>query len=165
MLPLTMLTAQKLADFLTATDGIEAEVNAVASIAQRAVPAMPASQVFVTTTSIAIADLRQQLGYPRVTVYSTRVKNQQIEKFRSLSGIVSVVAEISATADLVDEVDSYIHFYVEAVSNVLRRNIGDWGDGLFFPGSYDLEMQPPSIGGNGFLQTARVTCELKVSRN
>ena len=165
MLPLTIQAAQKLADFLTSSNGIETEVNLVASLAGRSIPALPATQVFVTSTSTSMADVQQQLGYPRVAVFSNRVRNQQTEKFRSLSGMVTVIAEISATADLVDQEESAIHFYVEAVSNVLRRNIGDWGDGVFFPGTYDVEVQAPSTGASGFLQLARITCELKVSRN
>jgi hypothetical protein len=165
MLPLTILAAQKFADLLTNSNNLEGEVTRIASLAVRSVPALPATQVFVTSTSTTMADLQQQLGYPRVAVFSNRVRNQQIEKFRSLSGVVTLVAEISATADLVDEVDSAIHFYVEGVSNVLRRNIGDWGDGMFFPGTYDIEVQPPSTGASGFLQLARITCELNVSRD
>ena len=106
MLPLTIQAAQKLADFLTSSNGIETEVNLVASLAGRSVPALPRTQFFVTSTSTSMADVQQQLGYPRVAVFSNRVRNQQTEKFRSLSGVVTVVAEISATADLVDQVES-----------------------------------------------------------
>jgi hypothetical protein len=165
MLPLTIQAAQKLSDLLTSPNGIETEVNLVASLAGRTVPPLPATQVFVTSTSTSMADVQQQLGYPRIAVFSNRVRNQQTEKFRSLSGVVTLIAEISTTADLVDQVESAIHFYVEAVSNLLRRNIGDWGDGMFFPGAYDVDVQPPSTGASGFLQLARITCELKVSRN
>ena len=147
------------------SNGLEREVTRIASLAVRSVPALPQSQVFRDIDLDHDGGLQQQLGYPRVAVFSNRVRNQQIEKFRSLSGVVTVVAEISATADLVDEVDSAIHFYVEAVSNVFRRNIGDWGDGMFFPGTYDIEVQPPSTGASGFLQLARITCELNVSRD
>lgn len=165
MLPLTMQAAQKFADLLTSSSGIETELNLVASLGGRSIPVLPSTQVFVTSTSTSMADVQQQLGYPRVTVFSNRFRNQQIEKFRSVSGVVSVVAEISATADLVDQVESAIHFYVEAIGNLLRRNIGDWGDGVFFPGAYDVDVQPPTTGASGFLQLARITCELKVSRN
>jgi hypothetical protein len=165
MLPLTIQAAQKLADLLASPNGIEAEVSLVGSLAGRSIAALPATQVFVTSTSTSMADVQQQLGYPRVTVFSNRLRNQQIEKFRSLSGVVTVIAEISATADLVDQVESAIHFYVEAAGNLLRRNIGDWGDGVFFPGAYDVDVQAPTTGASGFLQLARITCELKVSRN
>ena len=165
MLPLTMLTAQKTADLLTRMNAIEAEVNLLAVQTGQSVPTLKSSQVFVTSTPAAMADLQQQLGYPRISIYSNRIKNQQLEKFRSLSGTATVIAEIGVTADLVDQVDLWIHFYVEAVANILRRNTGDWGDGVFFSGTYDVEMQVPKTGASGFLQTAKVTCELNISRN
>ena len=72
---------------------------------------------------------------------------------------------IAATSDLLAQVDQWIHFYVEAVSTILQENRGDWGDGLFYSGAYEVEVKPPQAGGSGFLQVARVSCELGVSRN
>ena len=73
--------------------------------------------------------------------------------------------EIAATADLIDLVENWMHYYVEAVSNILRRGAGDMGDGMFFPGTYQVDVQLAQIGGSGFMQLAQVTCELSVSRN
>ena len=124
-----------------------------------------ASQVFLSSAPAGMAELQQELGYPRISVFSAKIKNTQLEKFRSLSGTATVSAEIAATADLISDVDTWIHFYVEAITNVLRENRGDWGDGVFYSGAYEVDVQPPKAGASGFLQLARINFEVGVSRN
>jgi hypothetical protein len=164
-MPLTILTAQYLVALLTTAAAIETEVSSLSAESGIAVPIIPATQVYLSSAPAAMADLQQQLGYPRITVYSSKVSNTQIEKFRTLSGTVTVTAEINATDDLVNNVDTYIHFYVEAVTNILRENRGDWGNGIYYSGAYDVAVQPPTTGGSGFLQLARVSIEVGVSQN
>jgi len=165
MTPLTILAAQTLVTLLTSNAAIENEVTGLAAASGISVPAIPSNQVYLSSAPAAMADLQQQLGYPRITVYSAKVSNTQIEKFRTLSGTVSVTAEITGTADLVSDVDTYIHFYIEAVTNILRENRGDWGNGLFYSGAYDVTVQPPTTGGSGFLQLAKVNLDVGVSLN
>ncbi|MFL6463805.1 MAG: hypothetical protein ACJ73N_05280 [Bryobacteraceae bacterium] len=106
-----------------------------------------------------------QFTYPRVCLYTSGVKNTQMEKFRSLSGSLTAVADVWASGNLVGDTDQWIHFYVEAITNILRKSVGDWGDGIFFPGVYDVQFQPPKVGGLGFAQIARISFNLNVSRN
>ena len=75
------------------------------------------------------------------------------------------MAELWASANLLQETDQWIHFYVEAMTDILRQNIGDWGDGIFFSGAYEVQFQPPKVGGFGWVESAKVTCNLNVSRN
>ncbi len=112
-----------------------------------------------------MGDKSLQFTYPRICLYSTGLKNTHTEKFRSLSGTISVIAEVWASGNLLQNTDKWIHFYVEAVTNILRQNIGDWGDGMFFSGTYDVQFQPPKAGGFGFVESAKVTCNVNVSRN
>ena len=165
MLPITLLAPTKLAGLLKASAALEANVNELAAANQTTVPIIPSTQVFVSSAPVGIADLQPELAYPRVNVFAARLKNNQAERFRSVSGSVSVVAEIAATSDLLAQVDQWIHFYVEVVSTILQENRGDWGDGLFYSGAYEVEVKSPQAGGSGFLQVARVSCELGVSRN
>jgi hypothetical protein len=112
-----------------------------------------------------LADQNLQLTYPRVCIYSSTLKNSQIEKFRSFSGQVILVADIWASGDLITDVDTWIHFYVEAVTNILQSNTGDWGNGIFYSGAYDVQFQPPKPGGLGFVGAAKLTFALNVSVN
>jgi hypothetical protein len=165
MLPLTILAAQKFSDLLTVGDALPQQITQAAIACNADVPVITAEQVLLSSASPEIGDSNIQLTYPRVCLYSGGVKNTQIERFRSLSGTVSVTAEIWASGNLVTNIDQWIHFYVEAVTNILRQNMGDWGDGMFFSGLYDVQFQSPKAGGLGFVQSAKITCSLNVSRN
>jgi hypothetical protein len=165
MLPLTLLAAQKLADLLVKQDALEQTINALAISSRVALPGITSTGVVLSSASAEIADKDFQLTYPRVCLYSTAVKNTQIEKFRSLSGIVSVTAELWASANLLQDTDQWIHFYVEALTIILRQSIGDWGDGIFFSGVYDVHFQPLKLGGFGYVESAKVICNVNVSRN
>lgn len=164
-LPITLLAAQKMFNLLTAANGLQQQLNTLAIEANLNLPAITAAEIVLSSVSPDIADKDVQLSYPRVCLYSSGLKNTQLEKFRSLSGTIAAVAEIWASGNMVTQSDQWIHFYVEAVTQVLRQNIGDWGDGVFFSGIYDTQFQQPKAGGFGFVQSAKVTCDLNVSRN
>lgn len=165
MLPLTMLAAQKISDLLTGENALQGKIKALAALSNLTLPDIISSRVVLSSVSVEVADKDYQLTYPRISLYSTSIKNTQIEKFRSLSGTVSVTAEIWASANLLDEADYWIHFYVEGMTEILRQNIGDLGDGMFFSGAYEVHFQQPKVGGFGWVESAKVTCDLNVSRN
>ena len=165
MLPLTILAAQKLANLLTTQNALQQEIGNLATSTNVLIPSIPPGQVVLSAALPEMGDKDLQLTYPRVCLYSAVMKNSQVEKFRSLSGTVSVVAEVWASGNLMSDTDHWIHFYIEAVTNILRRNIGDWGDGIFFSGIYDVQLQAPKAGGIGYVEAAKVSCVLNVSRN
>jgi hypothetical protein len=165
MTPITLQAAQKVASLFTNDAAIETEIHSIATEDAYIVPVIPASQVYLSSTPVTMADMQEQLGYPRISVFCSRLVNQHREKFRSLSGTLAITAEIAATADLIDLVENWMHYYVEAVSNILRKSAGDLGDGIFFSGTYQVDVHVAQSGGSGFLQLAQVTCELGVSRN
>jgi hypothetical protein len=163
MLPLTLLATQKLRDRLTAGDALSEIISASAEAAGWSLPTIPSAQVFTSAASQAISDDTLQLTYPRVCIYSTGISNLQAEKFRSFSGQVALTAEVWASADLVTEVDEWIHIYVGSVTEVLRKNIGDWGDGMFYGGAYDVQFQAPKHGGLGFVEVAKLNLTIHAS--
>ena len=165
MLPLTLLASNKLVNLLTANNAIGQQLSAQAQSTGLPVPIIGSAQVVVTSAGPGIADLDASLTYPRVCVYSASAKNNHIEKFRIVSGTIAVTAEVWASDNLVTDSDLWIHFYVDAVTSILRSNVGDWGDGFFYGGTYDVQFQAPKIGGLGFVESARVTATLTVSRN
>jgi hypothetical protein len=165
MLPLTILAAQKVANLLITRDALQQQIAEIAASCNASVPVIASTQILLSSASADIGDKNIQLTYPRVCLYSGSVKNLQTEKFRTLSGTVAVAAEVWASGNMVSETDQWIHFYVEAFTELLRQNIGDWGDGIFFPGIYEVQFQPPKAGGIGFVQSANITCNLNVSRN
>jgi hypothetical protein len=165
MLPLTIDAAQKVSNLLTNGNALQQQISTITSATGATVPLITTAQIVLSSTPPGMGDKDLQLTYPRICLYAAGVKNTQKEKFRSLSGTVSVTAEIWASGDLISQTDQWIHYYVEAVTDILRQNIGDWGDGLFFSGMYDVQLKPPKPGGLGFVELATVTCVLNVSRN
>ncbi len=163
MFPLTLLAARKLTGLLTTNDLLAQTIAALAQTAGVAVPLITSGQVALSSAAREIGDREIELNYPRVCVYSSHMKNTQQEKFRSFSGGIVVVADIWSSGNLVDDSDQWIHYYVEALTAILRANLGDWGDGFLFSGIYDVQMQPPKVGGFGYVELARVTCGLNVS--
>lgn len=163
MLPLSFLAATKVSNLLSTGNALQQKLAALASAGPYEIPVISATQVVLSSASPDLADQNIQLSYPRVCLYCAGIQNTQVEKFRSFSGTVAVVAEVWASANLLTQVDQWIHFYVEALSEVLWANIGDWGDGFFFAGKYDVQFQPPKVGGLGFVESAKVTSSLNVS--
>jgi hypothetical protein len=165
MLPLTLLAVQKVSDLLTSNSSLGQELTRLASSAGTSIPNIDSGHVILSSASNDVGDTDTRLGYPRVCLYSSGFKNSQLEKFCSLSGIVSTTADIWTSANMVDETDRLIHYYVDAVTRLLRNSSGDWGEGLFFPGVYDVQFQPPKVGGLGFVQLARLKFDLIVSQD
>jgi hypothetical protein len=165
MLPLTILVAQKVSDLLVMGNALQQQIDMIAKACNKTVPLIGLGQVVLSSASPDLGDKAVQLTYSRVCLYSAGLRNTRLEKFRSLSGSIAVVADIWASANLVDEVDEWIHFYVEAITNILGQNIGDWGDGIFFSGAYDVQFQIPKVGGIGYVESAKLTCNLNISRN
>lgn len=163
MVPLTLLAAQKVVNVLTTANALAIEFASVAPSALMPIPAIDNSQIVLSSVAPDLADKDIQFTYPRICVYSGVVKNAQTEKFRSFSGTVGVQADIWASADMVTQTDLWVHYYLEAATGVLRKNIGDWGDGIFFGGKYDVKLQAAKPGGFGFVQAAVLTCSLNVS--
>lgn len=163
MFPLTIVACQTLQNLLVSDSALEQAIAALATSCDVQIPLITTDATVLSSASPDLGDKSLQLIYPRVCLYSTGLKNLQIEKFRTLSGSLAIVAEIWASANLVQDADQWIHFYVEAITSILRENIGDWGNGMFFSGIYDVQIQQPKVGGLGYVESAKLTCSLNVS--
>ena len=163
MLPLTLLATNKLSALLTTNDALSQAISTSATQAGVVIPVIRSNQVVRSSAPVEIAERELQLSYPRVCLYASQVKNSQREKFRSFSGAVAVTCEVWSSANLVGDADLAIHYYLDAISSILQKNKGDWGDGFTFSGVYDVQLQSPKVGGSGFLESAKLTCSLDVS--
>ncbi|MBV8069258.1 MAG: hypothetical protein JO270_05095 [Acidobacteriaceae bacterium] len=163
MPPLSLLAVKKVISMLTTGDALQQALTNIAGAAQITLPQIATTQIAASSAGADLADKNIQLSYPRICLYTNAVQNKKAEKFRSFSGAVSVVAEIWASTNLLTQTDEWIHFYVEAFSEVLRSNVGDWGDGFTFTGKYDVQFQPPKAGGFGFVACSKVTLSCDVS--
>ncbi len=116
----------------------------------------------------AAADLVERSGgvkYPAVHVYCEKVINDLKEKFRSFSGSVQMAVEVRHSQDRLDGLQDTLELYADAVTQVLNQSRGDWGDGMFYGGGYAVSFGAVKSGGRNFIQVAKVTFEIGVSRS
>ena len=138
-----------------------AEVAGELGLEERAL--RPAS---VVAQNVAAEALEKSSGarYPAVHVYCERVSNTLREKFRRFSGKVKLTLEARVSQDRLEGLDQAVEVYVDALTKVLEENRGDWGQGMFYTGGYEVTLQPAKRGGKSFLQTAKVSFEVDVSQ-
>jgi hypothetical protein len=165
MYPATILASQKLASLLTNDGALPKQIQALADAAGQTVPVIPVDRVSLSAAAPDLADKNIQLTYPRVCLYSIGLKNSHIEKFKSLSGTVSVVTEVWASGNLVNDTEQWMHYYIEAITMLYRQGAGDLYDGFYFSGAYEVQVQPPKAGGIGFSQSAKIACTLNMSQS
>jgi hypothetical protein len=137
----------------------------LAQTAGISLPIIGTSQIVSSSAGPELADNNIELTYPRVCLYTSGLNNSLMERFRAFSGTVTVAADIWATSNLVTECEQWIHYYLGAFCDVLKENRGDWGDGVYFSGIYQAQLQPPKAGGMGFIKSAKLTCTLDVSQS
>jgi hypothetical protein len=163
MFPLTLAATDKMLKLLIANNALTQAINSNAAAAGVVLASLDPTQIIGSFMKAEIGDLDLELTYPRVCIYASQVTNSQREKFRSFSGVIAVEADVWSSASLEQQTEMALHFYVEGISALLRANIGDWGDGFRYSGVYGVYMQTPKPGGEGFVQSARVTCNLEAS--
>jgi hypothetical protein len=116
----------------------------------------------------AAADLVERAAavkYPLVTVYCEKVVNELREKFRSFSGRVEIAIEVRHSQDRLEGMEEVLEEQTDVVTKALAASRGDWGDGMFYAGGYEVAFGRAARGGRNFTQVAKVTFEIGVNRN
>jgi hypothetical protein len=148
------------------TDPANGFAPAVAAIALNAgveLAAIRADSVIPQNAPVALMEKSSAVKYPVVLVYADRVQNLLIEKFRNFSGKVRTVAEVRASQDRIEGLEETVRLYVDGVTQVLDAKRGDWGQGMFFTGGYEVKFDPVQHGGRNVLQVAKVIFEVDLS--
>ena len=122
-------------------------------------------QVRRQNVSADIAERSGGVKYPNLNVYCEGIANQLIEKFRTFSGKVQMTIEVRHSQDRLEGLQDRLEVYVDAAMQMLNDGRGDWGDGMFFGGEYEVSFGPVKQGGRNFIQVAKVTFEIGVSKN
>ena len=145
------------------TDSVAGLGPVLADIAADAGVELAAISVIAQNAPVALMEKSSAVKYPVVLVYSDRVQNLLTEKFRNFSGKVRTVAEVRASQDRIEGLEERVRLYVDAVTQVLDANRGDWGQGMFFTGGYEVKFDPVQHGGRNVLQVAKVIFEVDLS--
>jgi hypothetical protein len=124
-----------------------------------------AAHLLTQNVAADIAEKALAVKYPAVNVYAERIVNNLREKFRSFSGTVQMAMELRHSQDRLEGLQDRLELYVDAAMQILNSGRGDWGDGMFFGGKYEVAFGPVKQGGRNFIQVAKVTFEIGVSKN
>ncbi|MDP9114597.1 MAG: hypothetical protein M3O20_13090 [Acidobacteriota bacterium] len=158
------IAAAKVVAMLTdASAGLGPAVAEIAANAGVELVGIGAESVIAQNAPVALMEKSSAVKYPVVLVYSDRVQNLLTEKFRSFSGKVRTVAEVRASQDRIAGLEEKVRLYVDAVTQVLDAKRGDWGQGMFFTGGYEVKFDPVQQGGLNVLQVAKVIFEVDLS--
>lgn len=140
--------------------GFQAQLNSIA--ARDGVPLKPLPQrsLFVMNAAPELVDQSRDADYPELFLYAETLENAGREKFAYFSGPVRLGAEIRISSEVPDRLESDLHRHVEAVLNVLHSAPQEWRPGMVFTGRYMVTCAPARLGGNNFLQTAKVSFDI-----
>lgn len=103
--------------------------------------------------------------YPAVIVYCEKVRSRPTERLRRFSGEVQAGIEVRVSQDRLEGITEQVHYYCDAVRDVVERRGGCIGPGLYLSGEMTVQIDPVKKGGNHFLQAGRVACTVIVNRN
>ena len=108
-----------------------------------------------------LADQALDAGYPAVYLFVEEAENLNREKFAYFSGPLRVGAEVRLSAEDPGGLEANIHRYIEALLNVLQASRGEWSAGLVYSGRFAVRFSATRLGGNNFLQSARLSIALE----
>ncbi len=163
MLLIAGKSTQKVLGILTAGSGIPAALEALTSLQGFKLPAIAVHQIIPQNVATEVSDQSTVNKYPLVYVYCTKVANELREKFRTFSGDAQMVVEVRVSQDRLDQIEANLQAYVDVITQVLDNSRGDWGDGVFFAGEYEVTFGGVKHGGRNFLQVAKVAFALEIS--
>ena len=153
----------KIVQWLTAPNGLNATISAMAQETGTLLQPVMARQFFTNNVSTEIAEKSEEVKYTAVYIYCDKIANTLVEKFRSFSGRLQMVIEVRVSQDRLDSLEQNSQLYTESVTQTLNQVRGDWGEGLFYAGSYDVSFGPVKHGGKNFIKTIKITFPVEAS--
>ena len=143
--------------------GLTSTIGALVNNAGTETPILAAASIFQQNVPTALMERALATKYPAVHIYTDRVQNLLTEKFRTFSGKIRTIAEVRVSQDRIEGLEDSVRLYVDGVTGILDANRGDWGQGMFFTGGYEVKFEPVQHGGRNFLQTAKIVFEVDMS--
>lgn len=160
----SMVTARA-QNLLSGDSGMPFALAQIAQESGTAAPAFDPSQVVAQNVAADTAERAGQARYPMMYLYCERVQNTLREKFRTFSGSARLVIETRLSQDRLEGLGQQVQTFSDAVTSVLDNHRGDWGNGMFFAGAYEINYGPIKHGGKNFLQTVKVVLDVEISKS
>ena len=159
------LATNKLFSLMTSPQGVPATISMIADLNGIQPPVFTADHVTAQNVAPEIVERSTAVRYPSLNVYCNSVNNLQREKFRTFSGEAEMIVESRVSQDRLDGLEANSQLYVDAVTQVLDENRGDWGNGVSYNGGYEITYGPVKHGGRNFLQIAKITFTVYISED
>lgn len=153
------LAAAKVAQLIVGTGGPSSEAQLMIG----ADGAAREAQVRMQNVAADIAEQSEVVRYPVLLVYCDKVVNNLKEKFRTFSGTVQMAIEVRHSSDRLEGLGEQVEAMADAVTGTLTASRGDWGNGMFYSGGYQVAYAAAKRGGKNFMQAAKVTFEIGAS--
>lgn len=158
------VTTTALAGLLRSDVGVPAAVAALAAVEPIELAAVTPAQIVPANLTVEIADRSHGARYPQLWVYCEKVTNDLREKFQKFSGKASMVVEVRVSQDRTEGLEQRLQLYVDAVTNVLEENRGEWAGGVYYSGSYEVSFGGVRQGGKNVIQIAKIGFQLDIRR-
>ena len=159
------MATSRVIHLLTGTGGMSDRLAALAGADRVLAGSMDVAQVRAQNVSPDLAERSGSTKYPAVHIYCEKVSNSLKEKFRSFSGRVEMAIEIRHSQDRLEGLQDQLELYTDAATGVLDSARGDWGGGMFYGGGFEVTFGAVKHGGSNFIQVAKVTFKIGVSRS
>ena len=150
---------------ITGPAGVNFNLAALTQADQNLAGPLNAEQVRSQNVAADMAERGSTVKYPAVNVYCEQIVNQLTEKFRMFSGTVQMAIEVRHSQDRLEGLQDSMDLYAEAIMAVLNASRGDWGEGAFYGGGYKVAFGTVKQGGKNFIQVAKITFEIGVSKS
>ncbi len=160
----TTLVIHKAVALLGGQTGIPGAGPEIALMSGTPIPPIGPEQIVSQNIAVDVAEQSATPRYPMFYVYCERLTNSHQEKFRVFSGEAEVTVETRASQDRLENLEDQLNACVDVVTQALEENAGDWGDGVFYPGGYLVTYGAVRAGGRNFVQSAKVTFTVAVTR-
>lgn len=155
----------KILKLLTSSPGVNTNLDTLAQLEQMPLAPLAERQIKSQNVAFELSDRSADVTYPAIHVYCDKISNLLTEKFRSFSGKAHMVMEVRLSQDRMEGLEKTLQLYVEAITRVLEQNQGDWDQGLFYTGGYEVAFSPVKHGGRNFIQIAKIMFEVGASSN
>ena len=157
--------ATKTIQRMNGPSGVNHGLAALSAADGAPVPRLETDQVRAQNAAPDLAERAGSTKYPTISVYCEKLANSQAEKFRSFSGTARMTVEVRHSQDRLDGLQDMLDLCTDAVTQSLSSSRGDWGDGIFYGGGYEVAFGAVKQGGKNFIQAAKITFEVGVSRS
>ena len=164
MAQLAVLAVKKIEALLRAPTGLAQGLAAVSEANGQTFAQLSDQQIVAQNVAAELAEKATGTVYPTYYIYCDKLTNTLREKFRQFSGTAVMSVEVRVTHDRLEGIEQKAHFYVDALIETLDASRGDWGNGQFYTGGYQITFSPVKLGGKHFVQTAKATFEVQISK-